>query len=58
MGYTSGELNIPLILDNHLGEQHWRDREAADQLKHEIQMLIESNPAYERIACIGVSGGY
>lgn len=56
MGYNAAELRIPLRLDNHLGPETQRDKEAAESLRMEIEALIESVPAYQRIAIIGVSG--
>lgn len=58
MGYDSGDLRIPLRLDNHGGEQQERDREAVDRLKTEIQNLIDGRPSYRRICVLGVEGGW
>lgn len=56
MGYNAAELRIPLRLDNHLGPETERDKQAADDLRMEIEALIASTPEYERIAILGVSG--
>jgi hypothetical protein len=56
MGYDTATLRIPLRLDNHLGPETQRDRDAMDLLRHEIQSLIDSDPEYSRIAILGVEG--
>lgn len=58
MGYNSGDIRIPLRLDNHGGDEQRRDREAVEDLKSEIAALIASDPAYQRIALLGIEGGY
>lgn len=55
MGYDSDKITIHLRLDNHLTEQTLIDRQAAEDLRGEIEALIQSTPAYKRIAITGVN---
>lgn len=56
MGYNPAEISVPLRLDNHLGPETERDKQAANDLRMEIEALIKSTPEYERIAILGVEG--
>lgn len=58
MGSNYCEIRVPLRISNHNSEQDDLDRAAVDALKRDIQAIIDSEPAYQRIATIGVEGGW
>ncbi len=58
MGYNSAEITIPLKLDNHGGLEQQRDKDAVDDLKRRIEHLIATHQHFQRIAILGVEGGW
>jgi hypothetical protein len=57
MGYTTGELRIPLRAERHGGPEDEADNAAVESLKSEIEALLAANYDYQRVAPLGVEGG-
>jgi hypothetical protein len=57
VGYTTGQLRIPLRAERHNGPGDEADNRAIERLKTEIATLIELNPEFRRVAPLSVEGG-